>query len=252
MELLEVVLIISAGVLSGLINTLASSGSAVSLPALMMLGLTAPVANGTNRIAILLGTITAVIKLGKEGMIDWSQAVRLGIPVLIGSIVGAFIATQLDARSVGEAVVIAVIMAFVMILLNPKRLIHSVSATPHVKNWHYAILFLVGLWGGFIVLDSATYLLLSMVLLIGYDLLRGNGMKNLMLLPITVGSLLVFWYEDEINWEAGLWLSVGSVVGSWVGGYLASREQMKVWMFRLLITVIVGEILHLSYTYFMA
>src|SRR5688572_15182834 len=244
MELLEVVLIISAGVLSGLINTLASSGSAVSLPALMMLGLTAPVANGTNRIAILLGTITAVIKLGKEGMIDWSQAVRLGIPVLVGSVVGAFIATQLDARSVGEAVVIAVIMAFVMILMNPKRLIHSVSTIPHVKNWHYIILFFVGLWGGFIVLDSATYLLLSMVLLIGYDLLRGNGMKNLMLLPITVGSLFVFWYEHEINWEAGLWLSIGSVVGSWVGGYLASREQMKVWMFRLLITVIVGEILH--------
>lgn len=252
MELVEVVLIISAGVLSGLINTLASSGSAVSLPALMMLGLTAPVANGTNRIAILLGTITAVLKLNKEKMIDWSQALLLGIPVLLGSIVGAFIATQLDARSVGVAVVIAVVMAFVMILMNPKRLIHSVSTTPHIKNWHYIILFLVGLWGGFIVLDSATYLLLSMVLLIGYDLLRGNGMKNLMLLPISIGSIVVFWFEHEVNWEAGLWMSLGSIAGSYIGGHLASQEKMKVWMFRLLVTVIVGEIAHLSYQYFLA
>lgn len=250
MDFLTLLLVLAGGFLCGLINTLASSGSAVSLPLLITLGLSAPVANGTNRVALLAGTLSAVIKLHRENMIDWHRALRLGVPVLAGSLVGAYIATQLSPAAVGETVVIAVAVAFVVLLTNPKRLLVRLQSAPRVLPWHYAVLFVVGAWGGFIVLDSATYLLFTLVLLVGYDLLRGNAMKNLLLVPIALGSLSVFWVEHQVNWVYGGVLSAGSVAGAWVGGYWATKEAAKRWIFRLLLLTVGAEIIHLSVQYF--
>jgi uncharacterized protein len=85
-------------------------------------------------------------------------------------------------------------------------------------------------------------MLLGLVVVVGYDLIRANAIKSLFLLWISLASLLVFYVEGEINWRAGLLLSVGSIVGSWAGGLFATKEWAKVWVFRLLVVVILGEI----------
>ena len=108
-----------------------------------------------------------------------------------------------------------------------------------------AVFLPIGVWAGFIVLDSATYMLLGLVVVVGYDLIRANAIKNLLWVWISLSSLLVFYVEGEVDWRLGLLLSAGSVVGSWVGGLLATKEWTKVWVFRLLVVVILGEIVHL-------
>ena len=70
-----------------------------------------------------------------------------------------------------------------------------------------------------------------------------------MVLWISLASLLVFSAKGEIDWRVGLWLAAGSVVGSWAGGLLATREWAKVWVFRLLLVVILAEILQLLHRF---
>jgi uncharacterized protein len=99
------------------------------------------------------------------------------------------------------------------------------------------------------VLDSAAYMLLGLVVVVGYDLIRANAIKSLFLLWISLASLAVFAAKGEIDWRVGLWLSAGSVVGSWAGGLLATKEWAKVWVFRLLLVVILAEILQLLHRF---
>ena len=81
--------LLAGGAVAGALNTLASSGSAITLPLLILLGIPPGVANGTNRLSVLLGSLSAVISFQKSGSIPWKKAFRLSIPLALGSVLGA-------------------------------------------------------------------------------------------------------------------------------------------------------------------
>ena len=239
----EVVVIVAAGLLSGFINTLASSGSAVTLPLMIFLGLPATVANGTNRLPLLAGALAAMLTFNRAGVVDWRNGLVLSAPLIAGTIAGAALASVLDANTMRWAVIVAVVAALVMLLSNPRRFLRDAApGGPRVVLTTAAVFLPIGLWAGFIVLDAGTYMLLGLVVVVGYDLIRANAIKSLFLLWISLASLLVFYVEDEMNWRVGLLLSVGSIVGSSAGGLLATKAWAKVWVFRLLVVVILAEL----------
>jgi uncharacterized protein len=90
----ELLVIIAAGLLSGFINTLASSGSAVTLPLMILIGLPARVANGTNRLPLLAGAIAALVTFHRAGVIDWRNGLTLSVPVIAGTMAGAALASM--------------------------------------------------------------------------------------------------------------------------------------------------------------
>ena len=112
------------------------------------------------------------------------------------------------------------------------------------------IFFCVGFWAGFIVHDSATYMLFALVLGVGYDLIRANAVKALFLLCVSLSSLLIFYEHHEVNWPIGGLLAMGSMFGGWVGARIASKEWAKIWVYRTLVIIILAEILHLIYKFY--
>jgi len=181
MELMpeKVVILILAGALSAALNTLASSGSAVTLPLLEFMGLPAPMANGTNRISMFFGSITRILSFHRSGVLEWRPALLFSIPTFVGAILGALIGIKISVLQMKWAIDIALVVAFVLILVNPKRWIHSQAATQlRMGPRQWALFFLVGIWAGFIVLDSGTYLLLVLVLSVGCDLVRANAINR--------------------------------------------------------------------------
>src|SRR5207244_8935604 len=92
-----------AGLVCGFLNTVASSGSAVSLPILMMMGLDPIAANATNRLGVLVGAMTATGTFQRANQIPWRMALRVLPSVTLGSAVGALLAEYLPARDIGIA-----------------------------------------------------------------------------------------------------------------------------------------------------
>jgi len=93
--LVEIITLIVAGLLVGFINTLAGGGSIISLSVLMMLGLPAPIANGTNRIAITIQTLTATTSFRQQKVLETRKAIYLSIPAILGSLIGAWFAVDI-------------------------------------------------------------------------------------------------------------------------------------------------------------
>ena len=93
-----------AGLACGFLNTVASSGSAVSLPILMFIGLDPLTANATNRIPVLLGAFMATISFHRKGAIQWPLALKISVPVTLGSLLGALDAlSEMRVRMFGSA-----------------------------------------------------------------------------------------------------------------------------------------------------
>jgi len=250
-ETVRLLLYLGAGFLSGFLNTIASAGSAVTLPLLIFMGLPANIANATNRVQVAMGRVSSIIAFQRARAIDWRNGLILAAPCLLGAVLGAYIAAIMRIKYVGWAITVAVILAFVLLLTNPKRLLKDQEVErPVLKWWHLALYFLVGLWGGFIVLDANTYGLLVLVLAIGYDLKKANAIKAVANFPNSTAALVIFAWAGEVDWYIGGLLSVGSVIGSWIGAVLAAKQWIKIWIYRILIAILVVEIYQLIIKYF--
>lgn len=92
----SLLLLILAGAISGFLNTVASSGTAVTLPAMIFLGLHPMTANATNRVPVLLGCAVAVWKYHRVGKMPWKPALQFSAPLLLGAVIGLIVAENLS------------------------------------------------------------------------------------------------------------------------------------------------------------
>jgi uncharacterized protein len=251
LDLWTILLCLGAGLACGFLNTAASSGSAVSLPVLIMVGLDPAAANATNRIPVLIGALSATASFEAKRVLPWRSAIEVGVPATLGSLAGAALTLLVPARSLGLVITAAVLLALVLLLTNLKRAIEGaeVAETPRNGAREVAAFFAIGIWLGFIVLDGATYLLLALTLLVGLDLLRANAVKSAVLVPVTVVAILFFAWRAQIDWTLAALLGLGSVAGGMLGAHFATSPDAKRHVFRLLVLVIAAELVHLAWHY---
>jgi uncharacterized protein len=239
-----------AGLACGFLNTAASSGSAVSLPILMAIGLDPIVANATNRLPVLIGGISASVSFHRRKAMPWGLAFKVAGPVTAGAVLGALLAEWLPSRDLGLVITGAVLLALLLLFTRVKKLLES--ATPDTIRFglREVLVFLgIGVWLGFIVLDGATYLLLALVLLVGAALVPANAIKSAMLVPTSIVALAIFWVKGHIDWEFGAAMALGSIAGGILGARLATSANARKWIFRLLVFVILAELVHLAIHY---
>jgi uncharacterized membrane protein YfcA len=225
MSWVEIISLIVAGVLVGFINTLAGGGSIISLSLLMFLGLPANVANGTNRIAITLQTFTASRNFLKAGLLKSKKGVMLGIPAVIGSIAGSFIAIEIN-EAVFEKIMVFIMFAMLFfIFYKPSVWLKGKAELMNKKStwFQYVIFFLIGIYGGFIHAGIGYLLLIALVLGGGFDLLQANALKVLIVFMYVPFTLLVFLISGQVNYLYGFVLAIGNVSGA----VLASRFAIK-------------------------
>ena len=239
--------LLGAGILCGFLNAAASSGSAISLPLLLALGLPPAVANGTNRLPVLVGLATAFWRFQRAGVIPWRFTLKL-IPVFVlSALAGASLAAVLPMDHIRLLVHIALLLALALVLLRPHRLLAAdISAEANMVTPKLQLLMAgVGFWTGLIVLDAATYLLVGLVLVGGVALQQANAIKAVLIGLGSLGSLAVFARGGELDWGAALPLMLGSALGGWLGAALALGPRAKQWIYRLLILALSAEVINM-------
>lgn len=223
--LIDALVLIAAGFLVGIINTLAGGGTVISFSVLMLMGLPAPIANGTNRIAIALQTFTATASFRKQKVLDLKRGTYLSIPTMVGSVVGAWVAIDLNEAMFEKALAVVMLFMLVFMFYQPEKWL---TGQPELKkkgvNFLQIILFfLIGVYGGFVHVGVGYFLLAALVVNAGYNLVEANAVKVLNVLLYTLMALAVFIFEDQINYSYGFTMAIGNVAGALV----ASRISVK-------------------------
>ncbi len=241
MEWYIYVLIMVAGIFAGFINTLAGSGSLITLPMLIALGLPANIANGTNRIAILLQNVVGVSSFKHQKILDFRSSMKLVIPTVIGSIAGAFIAVDINEEIMRKTIGGLLLFMFFVILWKPSRWLKEQQGKASLPYWLRAVIFfIIGVYGGFIQAGVGVFLLSGLVLGAGYDLVKANAVKVLIILVYTIFALGVFIINDQVNYTYGFILAAGNMIGAFLGARVAVKWGPKFVRYLLLATIIVA------------
>jgi uncharacterized membrane protein YfcA len=224
----KILAVIGLGVLAGFINTVAGSGSLLTLPLLMFLGLPANVANGTNRIAILLQNAVGVTSFKHQKVLDLKQGLIIGFPAVAGSLVGARIAVSINDALMEKAIGGLLILMFFLIILKPGRWLHSHEDQPPIKHiLQIMMFFLIGAYGGFIQAGVGFFLLAGLVLGAGFELVKANALKVFIVLLYTPFALAVFIWNNDVNYVLGFILAIGNMTGAFMGARVAVKWGAK-------------------------
>ena len=227
-------------------NTVASSGTAVTLPIMFFWGIDPLVANATNRLPVLVGFLTSVINFSRSGKIPWKNSLLLAIPVGIGTATGAIFVGSLPKVYTELFVIIALFISLILLLLNPRKFIAKKNMGIKPLDWRIMLLMLgIGMWAGIIVLDSAIFVLFALVLLMGYDLIKANAIKSVLILTVGFVSIIIFLFSGKVDWTIGILLSIGSILGSYVGSKFAMQESSRKWVFIIIKLIIAMELISL-------
>ncbi|MBU0764496.1 MAG: sulfite exporter TauE/SafE family protein, partial [Bacteroidetes bacterium] len=269
MEWYIIPIAIGIGFCAGFINTLAGGGSLLTLPLLMFMGLPANVANGTNRIALIAQNIIATASFRQQKVLDFRQGFFLALPAIIGSVIGAQIAVNLDEDMMKKTIGGLLIVMFFIIIYKPDRWLKSHKRTTNegIKDIKTAplpcpghasglmallnniarhrrkiiqviIFFCIGLYGGFIQAGVGFFLLAALVLGAGIDLVRANAVKLLIVLIYNIFAFAVFIFNDQVDWILGLIVAAGNMAGAFVGSRVAVSWGPKFVRIILLITLV--------------
>lgn len=231
------------GIVAGFVNTLAGSGSLLTLPMLILLGLPANVANGTNRVGVLLQNVVAVATFRNLGALELTGTWRLLVPSVLGGIVGAQLAVDLDEAVLRRTIGALMIVLLALMIFKPERWIAAHEARRQPRWWIEAPLyFAIGIYGGFIQVSVGLFLIASLVLGSGYNVVGANALKNLIVLVFTAAALVVFIVHDQVQWTLGLLLGAGQSLGAWAAARMAVKRGADFVRWTVIVIVVLSAI----------
>lgn len=225
-EELQWILITVVGFIAGFVNTLAGGGSIITLPAMILVGLDPTVANATNRLGIVLSAVSAAAGFKSKKVSVLPFSLYVGIAATIGAVFGAMIAVEFDKKLFNRVLAIIMIVIVVLMLLQPriKRVMDQEYLTGE-PLWITLIVFLIlGVYGGFINAGMGLLMILWLNIFNGMNLIRTNATKVLVTAIYTSAALVVFIWNDLIDWFIGLLLAFGNMVGGWMAARLSVKK----------------------------
>jgi len=244
-------LLFVAGSVAGTINVLAGGGSFLTLPLLIFLGLPPTVANGTNRIAILVQNVGAVWSFNRHGVMNWSWIRTAALPALAGAGLGSWAAIKIGDASFQRILATLMIVFAIVMLLDPlrNRIKRAAGgpedpddpaepALPRLSGLAFSAMFFgVGVYGGF-VQAGVGFFILALAMLAGFDLVKGNALKVLVVLVFTPLALVLFAMAGKVDWGMGVALAGGNLLGGLVGTHLTVLKG-HAWVKRVVVVMIV-------------
>lgn len=241
-ELTSTLILLAGGFGAGVLNSIAGGGSLVSLPLLILVGLPATVANGTNRIALFVGGIGATHSFARRELISARWFKMALPPALVGVVLGTWIATRIGDVAFERVLAIILLVAAVLILLRPMRLIEG-AAVPELPEgsrrlWLFLAFFGLGIYSGFIQ-AGVGFIFVALFAAQGIDLISANAVKAPLILVFTGLATVLFAFAGLVDWVAGLTLASGQFFGAKLGVHLQVLKGQK-WVRSVLIVAIVA------------
>jgi uncharacterized membrane protein YfcA len=226
MSVLEALAIVGVGLAAGTINTIVGSGSLITFPTLLAFGFTPVVANVSNTVGLVPGSLSGAIAYRSELRGQRPRLLVLGVASVAGGVAGAVLLLVLPGSVFRHVVPALILIACILVALQPRlsaRLAHNRDRHAHGGPGLFGSVFLTGVYGGYFGAAQGVILLSLLGIFFADDLQRLNAAKNVLAVLVNGVAALLFMVFAHVAWEAAGLLAAGSVVGGQLGGILGRR-----------------------------
>ena len=224
--LLEALAILGAGLAAGTINTIVGSGSLITFPTLLALGYAPIVANVSNTIGLVPGSISGAIGYRRELAGQRARAIPIGAASLLGGLSGALLLLVLPASAFQRIVPVLILVACLLVAVQP-RISRALAARPGGAAGHSLLLlgavYAAGIYGGYFGAAQGVMLIALLGIFLPDHLQRLNGLKNVLVATVNGVAALLFIVVAPVAWEAAALIAIGSIIGGQLGARVGRR-----------------------------
>ncbi len=225
MSLLESLAVVVAGLLAGMINAVVGSGTLITFPTLLALGVPPVTANVSNTVGLVPGSFSGAYGYRRELNGQGRRIARLGVGSALGGITGGLLLLVLP-ESAFEAIVPALILlGCALVILGPR----ISAATAHRRRGAHggvallAGIFALGIYGGYFGAAQGILLVAVLSIALDDDLQRINALKNVLAGIVNLTAALLFIAVADVDWQVAVLIAIGAVAGGLLGARVGRR-----------------------------
>lgn len=220
-------LIFVAGVGAGTINTVVGSGTLITFPILVALGVPPVTANVSNTVGVFPGSLVGAWGYRRELTGQRDRAIKLLVASTVGAAIGALLLLTLPADAFNAIVPVLIILAILLVLFG-KRLTALAARHGHeprvtVTPLLWVLVLGTGVYGGYFGAAQGVLLMGLFGLLLAEPIQRQNALKNLLAGMVNVVAAVVFVASAHIDWTAAGLIALGSVIGGLIGAKVGRK-----------------------------
>ncbi|MGW1840152.1 sulfite exporter TauE/SafE family protein [Streptomyces sp. NPDC002067] len=227
----EALAVLAAGLGAGTINTVVGSGTLITFPVLLAVGLPPITANVSNSLGLVPGSLSGAFGYRRELAGQRSRILRFGIAALLGGSAGAALLLALPSDAFDAIVPVLIAIALILVVIQP-RLAAALRArrtrngiTPRRDGGPVLLagLTLASAYGGYFGAAQGVLYLSMTGLALDEDLQRLNALKNVLTLLVNAVAAVLFLFVAHFDWTAVALLAAGSALGGRIGAVLGRR-----------------------------
>jgi uncharacterized membrane protein YfcA len=227
LNVVEALAVLAAGAAAGAINAVVGSGTLVTFPVLLALGYPPVVANVSNTVGLVPGSLSGAYTYRKELAGQGPLLLRLGGAAVLGGVTGGVLLLWLPPGAFRAIVPALIGLSLVLVVLQP-RLARALARRHGENTRPVGVLLLLGVfgagtYGGYFGAAQGVLLLGLLGVLLSSDLQFVNGVKNVLAGLVNGVAAVLFLALGTVAWQPALLIAAGSVVGGLIGGRWGRR-----------------------------
>lgn len=244
MDLTQLLIIFFASIISCSFGTLVGGNSLITIPLLMLMGLPPHTAIGTERVGVLGLGLAGLYTFHRKGMMQYRLAFTVGIPCMLGALIGANLALQISPALLKNVIVALTLVLLIVVVANPRLGVEAETKPPLTTKRYVLGAFLgllVGIYNGFYGAGGGTFLSYIMILVFHQTFLGSAANLKVATVLSYAMSTATYAYHGAIVPPVALTMFVGSCIGSYLGAQYSDKIG-NVWIKRIFIGVILAMV----------
>lgn len=206
-------------VVAGLIDTLAGGGGLISLPALIMSGISPLMALGTNKLQGSMGTATATFMMLRKRHVAWKDVKYLMLSAFLGSAMGTVSVQFINAETLTFIIPAVLVFTATYFLLSPAPTAVKSKAKMSVRTYTRFVVPGIGWYDGMFGPGTGSFFAMAGVSLRGKGLIEATAVAKTLNFSTNIAALFIFLAAGKIVWGAGLLMMAGQMIGAWIGSH---------------------------------
>ena len=216
-------LLFAAGLSGGFIDAIAGGGGLITVPTLLGVGLPPQLALGTNKAQSSCGTIIAVSRYARAGLVGWTEVRLAAALAFLGSMAGAWTLTLIGNDALRRIIPWMLLAVVVYVALSPRLGAQPTKARVDATLFGWTFGLSLGFYDGFFGPGTGAFWILGLVTLLGQELTRANAFTKVVNLASNLGSLLIF----ALHGQVAPWIALAMIAGQLIGARLGSGLVLK-------------------------
>jgi uncharacterized membrane protein YfcA len=222
---LQMAAVAAAGFAAGGINTIVGSGSLITFPTLLAVGLPPVTANVTNTVGLVPGSVSGTIGYRRELRGQGRRTLRLSVVAVAGGILGAVLLLALPSSVFEKVIPFLILLAVVLTAVQPRLAGRLEVRRTQGRDGPVLMVtvFATSVYGGYFGAGQGVILLALLGAFVADRLQRLNAVKNVLTVLVNGAAAVVFVVGSHVRWPVAGVLAIGAVAGGQAGAALGRR-----------------------------